>query len=64
MFSAKQAGMNMSSVEMFMILRYFVNVGVDIIDEVVSFFNPLRAERRLPASSQHDHMSIGAPFEW
>lgn len=54
----------MSSVEMFMITRYFfVNVGVDIIEEVVSFFNPLRAERRLAASSRHVHVSTGSPFE-
>lgn len=64
MFSAKQAGMNMSSVEMFMIPRCFLNVCVGIIDEVVSFFNPLRADRGLAASLQHVHVSIGEPFEW
>ncbi|WP_173880582.1 hypothetical protein [Pseudomonas putida] len=44
-------------------LRFFVNVDVDIIDEVVSFFNPQRAECRLAPSSRHDHVSIGAPLE-
>ncbi|HDS1705412.1 hypothetical protein [Pseudomonas putida] len=47
-----------------MILRIFVNVGVDIIDEVVSFFNPQRAGRRLAPSSRHAHVSIGVPLEW